>query len=67
VTADVKNKMAAEINPATGEKKYSISPPVSSLLLFLAKPTMCKLLSDKERNWWKWPLVIDNRLDLLIY
>ena len=54
----IKNKMAAEINPATGKKVFNFASGIS-LLLFYAFAMQCAgtlAVTKKETNSWKWPL-----------
>ncbi|MFE3867457.1 ferrous iron transport protein B [Flavobacterium sp. LS2P90] len=54
----IKNKMAAEINPETGEKIFNFASGIS-LLLFYAFAMQCAstlAITKKETNSWKWPL-----------
>lgn len=54
----IKNKMAAEINPATGQKVFNFASGIS-LLLFYAFAMQCAgtlAITKKETNSWKWPL-----------
>jgi ferrous iron transport protein B len=54
----IKNKMAAEINPITGEKIFNFASGIS-LLLFYAFAMQCAstiAVTKKETNSWKWPL-----------
>ena len=54
----IKNKMAAEINPVTGEKIFNFASGIS-LLLFYAFALQCAstlAITKKETNTWKWPL-----------
>jgi ferrous iron transport protein B len=54
----IKNKMAAEINPQTGEKIFNFASGIS-LLLFYAFAMQCAstiAVTKKETNSWKWPL-----------
>ena len=54
----IKNKMAAEINPQTGEKIFNFASGIS-LLLFYAFALQCAstlAITKKETNTWKWPL-----------
>jgi ferrous iron transport protein B len=54
----IKNKMQAEINPATGEKIFNFASGIS-LLLFYAFAMQCAstlAITKKETNTWKWPL-----------
>ncbi len=53
----IKNKMAAEINPVTGEKIFNFASGIS-LLLFYAFALQCAstlAITKKETNSWKWP------------
>lgn len=54
----IKNKMASEINPETGEKIFNFASGIS-LLLFYAFAMQCTstlAITKKETNSWKWPL-----------
>ena len=54
----IKNKMAAEINPETGNKIFNFASGIS-LLLFYAFAMQCAstlAITKKETNTWKWPL-----------
>ena len=54
----IKNKMAAEINPQTGQKIFNFASGIS-LLLFYAFALQCAstlAITKKETNSWKWPL-----------
>ena len=53
----IKNKMAAEINPVTGQKIFNFASGIS-LLLFYAFAMQCAstlAVTKKETNSWKWP------------
>lgn len=53
----IKNKMAAETNPVTGEKIFNFASGIS-LLLFYAFAMQCAstlAVTKKETNSWKWP------------
>ena len=55
----IKNKMAAEIHPDTGEKVFNLAAGVS-LLLFYAFALQCAstlAITKKETNSWKWPMI----------
>jgi ferrous iron transport protein B len=55
----IRQRMAAEINPATGEKVFNFATGVS-LLLFYAFAMQCistLAIVKKETNTWKWPLI----------
>lgn len=54
----IKNKMASEINPSTGEKVFNFASGIS-LLLFYAFAMQCVstlAVTRKETNSWRWPL-----------
>jgi len=54
----IKSKMAAEINPDTGEKVFNFASGIS-LLLFYAFALQCAstlAITRKETNTWKWPI-----------
>ncbi|MDG2431904.1 ferrous iron transport protein B [Flavobacterium sp.] len=54
----IKSKMAAEINPETGEKVFNFASGIS-LLLFYAFALQCAstlAITRKETNTWKWPI-----------
>ena len=54
----IKNKMAAEVNPITGEKVFNFASGIS-LLLFYAFAMQCAstlAVTKKETNSWKWPV-----------
>lgn len=54
----IKSKMAAEINPNTGNKIFNFASGIS-LLLFYAFAMQCAstlAVTKKETNSWKWPL-----------
>ena len=53
----IKNKMAAEVNPVTGQKIFNFASGIS-LLLFYAFALQCAstlAITKKETNSWKWP------------
>jgi len=53
----IKNKMQAEVNPATGAKIFNFASGIS-LLLFYAFAMQCAstlAVTKKETNSWKWP------------
>lgn len=55
----IKNKMAAEVHPVTGNKIFNFATGVS-LLLFYAFAMQCistLAITKKETNTWKWPMV----------
>jgi ferrous iron transport protein B len=54
----IKNKMAAEVHPVTGNKIFNFASGIS-LLLFYAFAMQCAstlAVTKKETNSWKWPL-----------
>ena len=55
----IKNRMAAEVNPITGEKIFNFASGIS-LLLFYAFAMQCMstvAIVKKETNSWKWPII----------
>jgi len=55
----IKERMAAEINPETGEKRFNF-PTGISLLLFYAFAMQCigtLAIVKRETNSWKWPIL----------
>lgn len=53
----IKNKMATEVNPDTGQKIFNFASGIS-LLLFYAFAMQCAstlAVTKKETNSWKWP------------
>ena len=53
----IKNKMAAEVHPETGQKVFNFASGIS-LLLFYAFAMQCAstlAVTKKETNSWKWP------------
>lgn len=55
----IRKQMAAEINPATGEKVFNFASGCS-LLLFYAFAMQCAstiAITKKETNGWKWPII----------
>ena len=54
----IKQRMAAEINPLTGKKRFDF-PTGMSLLIFYAFAMQCMgtlAIVKRETNSWKWPL-----------
>jgi ferrous iron transport protein B len=54
----IKNRMAAEINPQTGESLFNLASGIS-LLLFYAFAMQCMstlAIVKRETNSWKWPI-----------
>ncbi|KDN56547.1 ferrous iron transport protein B [Flavobacterium seoulense] len=55
----IKNKMAAEVHPETGEKVFNFASGIS-LMLFYAFAMQCAstlAITKKETNSWKWPVM----------
>jgi ferrous iron transport protein B len=55
----IKNKMAAEVHPITGQKIFGFATGIS-LLLFYAFAMQCistLAIVKKETNSWKWPII----------
>jgi len=55
----IRQRMAAEVNPMTGDKIFNFATGVS-LLLFYAFAMQCistLAIVKKETNTWKWPLI----------
>lgn len=55
----IKNRMAAEVHPKTGEKVFNFATGIS-LLLFYAFAMQCistLAIVKKETNSWKWPII----------
>ena len=55
----IKERMAAEINPKTGEKRFNFATGIS-LLLFYAFAMQCMAtlaIVKRETKSWKWPLI----------
>jgi len=54
----IKNRMAAEIIPSTGQKRFNFASGIS-LLLFYAFAMQCMstlAIVKRETNSWKWPM-----------
>ena len=65
----VKDKMMAEINPATGKKRYDAATGWS-LMLFYAFAMQCMstlAVVKRETGGWKWPFVQLTYLSVLAY
>jgi len=57
--ATIKERMAAEVNPVTGQKVFNFATGIS-LLLFYAFAMQCistLAITKKETNSWKWPML----------
>ena len=62
-------KMNAEINPETGQKKYGLATGVS-LMIFYAFAMQCMstlAVTKRETKSWKWPLVQFGYMTALAY
>jgi ferrous iron transport protein B len=58
-TSTIKQKMASEINPDTGEKRFNF-PVGMSLMVFYAFAMQCMAtlaIVKRETKSWKWPLI----------
>jgi len=58
-TGSIKQRMKAEVNPITGEKRFTF-PAGMSLLVFYAFAMQCMgtlAIVKRETNSWKWPLL----------
>jgi ferrous iron transport protein B len=65
----VKDKMMAEINPATGKRRYDMATGWS-LMIFYAFAMQCMstlAVVKRETGGWKWPLIQLTYLSLLAY
>jgi len=65
----IKQRMAAEINPETGEKRFNF-PTGISLLLFYAFAMQCVgtlAIVKRETNSWKWPILQLVGMGILAY
>ncbi len=55
----IKNRMAAEVHPVTGEKVFNFATGIS-LMLFYAFAMQCistLAIVKKETNSWRWPII----------
>jgi ferrous iron transport protein B len=65
----IKQKMASEMNPETGEKRFNF-PVGMSLLVFYAFAMQCMAtfaIVKKETKTWKWPLIQLVGMGLMAY
>ncbi|MEQ6124292.1 ferrous iron transport protein B [Pseudotenacibaculum sp. MALMAid0570] len=65
----IKERMASEINPTTGEKRFNF-PVGMSLLVFYAFAMQCMAtlaIVKRETKSWKWPLIQLFGMGLLAY
>ncbi|WP_088324739.1 ferrous iron transport protein B [Polaribacter tangerinus] len=68
-TATIKQKMASEINPDTGKKRFNF-PVGMSLMVFYAFAMQCMAtlaIVKRETKSWKWPLIQLFGMGLLAY
>ena len=68
-TTTIKQKMASEINPVTGDKRFNL-PVGLSLLVFYAFAMQCMAtlaIVKRETKSWKWPLIQLFGMGLLAY
>ncbi|RXP61331.1 ferrous iron transport protein B [Lutibacter sp. HS1-25] len=68
-TGTIKQRMAAEINPATGEKRFNFASGMS-LLLFYAFAMQCigtLAIVKRETKSWKWPILQLTGMSALAY
>ena len=68
-TATIKEKMASEINPDTGGKRFNF-PVGMSLLIFYAFAMQCMAtlaIVKRETKTWRWPLIQLFGMGLLAY
>lgn len=68
-TSTIKERMASEINPTTGEKRFNF-PVGMSLLVFYAFAMQCMAtlaIVKRETKSWKWPLIQLFGMGLLAY
>jgi ferrous iron transport protein B len=68
-TSTIKQKMASEINPDTGKKRFNF-PVGMSLMVFYAFAMQCMAtfaIVKRETKTWKWPLIQLFGMALLAY
>ncbi|WP_369048358.1 ferrous iron transport protein B [Tenacibaculum sp. UWU-22] len=68
-TATIKQRMAAEINSKTGEKRFNLATGMS-LLIFYAFAMQCMAtlaIVKRETKSWKWPLIQVFGMGILAY
>ncbi|WP_439130733.1 ferrous iron transport protein B [Polaribacter sp.] len=68
-TSTIKQKMASEINPDTGKKRFNF-PVGMSLMVFYAFAMQCMAtfaIVKRETKSWKWPLIQLFGMALLAY
>jgi ferrous iron transport protein B len=65
----IKERMAAEVNPKTGEKRFNFATGMS-LLLFYAFAMQCigtLAIVKRETKSWKWPILQLTGMGALAY
>ena len=68
-TTTIKQKMASEINPSTGQKRFNFAVGMS-LMVFYAFAMQCMAtlaIVKRETKTWKWPLIQLFGMGLLAY
>jgi len=68
-TATIKEKMASEVNPYTGGKRFTF-PVGMSLLIFYAFAMQCMAtlaIVKRETKSWRWPLIQLFGMGILAY
>ncbi|MGG8496044.1 ferrous iron transport protein B [Tenacibaculum sp. TC6] len=68
-TATIKQKMASELDPVTGEKRFNFATGIS-LLLFYAFAMQCMAtlaIVKRETKSWKWPIIQLVGMGILAY
>lgn len=68
-TSTIKERMKAEVNPATGEKRFTL-PVGMSLLIFYAFAMQCMAtlaIVKRETKSWKWPIIQLVAMGVLAY
>ncbi len=68
-TSTIKERMASEINPTTGKKRFNF-PVGMSLLVFYAFAMQCMAtlaIVKRETKSWKWPLIQLFGMGMLAY
>ena len=68
-TTTIKQKMASEMNPDTGKKRFNF-PVGMSLMVFYAFAMQCMAtfaIAKRETKTWKWPLIQLFGMALLAY
>lgn len=65
----LRKRMAAEINPSTGQPVYNMATSFSLLIFYVfAMQCMSTLaITKKETNSWKWPIIQFSYMSILAY